>query len=300
MSVFSRPQVALSLTEPDRELLRYAGELGRMFAWQEVHFAHVAPKSDGAAAWDASPLEARMRQEVEQHFGRPTADFRAVYHAAEGARLDQLLNLAAVHSRDLVVMGHRAARSGRRSLARRMAMISPASIWLVPEGSPAKISRILVPTDFSIHSADALKVAVEVGRAANIRELHAVHIFFDPSTIRYDEHVAEVVGQEESAFRKFIADIDTQGIRVEPTLQEGTHPAHAILRVAERHGSDLIVMNTRGRSNAASVLLGSVTSDTMAATHVPLLAVKHFGAHMSLMQALLNHHLWDKDVPKTN
>jgi sulfate permease, SulP family len=300
MKVFTRPQVALSLTEPDRELLRYAGELGRIFAWQEAHFAHVAPKSDGAAAGDPSASEARMRKEVDQHFGRLAADFRAVFHAVEGARLDQLLNLAAVHSRDLVVMGHRRARSGRRSLARRMAMISPASVWLVPEGSPPIVSRILVPTDFSSHSADALKVAVDVARAANIREVQAVHIFFDPSTIRYDEHVAEVVGQEESAFAKFLAEVDTQGVGVEPIIQEGTHPAQDILRVAERYNTDLIIMNTRGRSNAASVLLGSVTSDTMASTHVPLLAVKHFGGRMSLLQALLNHHLWDQDVPKTN
>ena len=31
-----------------------------------------------------------------------------------------------------------------------------------------------------------------------------------------------------------------------------------------------------------------------------VLAVKHFGGRMSLMQALLNHHLWDQDAPKTN
>jgi len=298
-SPFARPQVALSLTDPDRELLRYAGQLARLFAWREVHFSHVQANQDGTV-FDSATWVERMRQEVEQHFGSATAELRSVFHAAEGPRLDQLLNLAAVHSRDLVVMGHRRARSGRRSLARRMAMISPASVWLVPEGSSTRISKILVPTDFSSHSVDALKVAISVAQAANVKSVQAVHIFFDPSTIRYDEHVAEVVGQEQAAFETFVAGVDTQGVAVEPIIQEGTHPAQDILRVAERQGSDLIVMNTRGRSNAASVLLGSVTSDTMAATHIPLLTVKHFGGRMSLMQALLNHHLWDQDVPKTN
>jgi hypothetical protein len=65
-------------------------------------------------------------------------------------------------------------------------------------------------------------------------------------------------------------------------------------------GSDLIVMGTRGRSQAAFVLLGSTTSAMMAATSVPLLAVKHYGSHMSLLEALRNHNLWLGDVPKTN
>ena len=47
---------------------------------------------------------------------------------------------------------------------------------------------------------------------------------------------------------------------------EGTRTAQDILTLADRSGTDLIVMNTRGRSHAAGVLLGSVTSDTMADT----------------------------------
>jgi nucleotide-binding universal stress UspA family protein len=130
--------------------------------------------------------------------------------------------------------------------------------------------------------------------------LTAVHVYFDPSTIRYDEHVHEVLGREEDAFEKFIAGVDTQGIEVEPIFIEGTRTAEDILRTADRFESDLIVMNTRGRSLAASVLLGSTTSETMAATHVPLLAVKHFGSRMTLLEALVNHRIWEQPSPKTS
>jgi hypothetical protein len=58
-------------------------------------------------------------------------------------------------------------------------------------------------------------------------------------------------------------------------------------------------MNTRGRSRAASVLLGSTTSETMADTAVPLLAVKHHGSRMRLLEALLNHRVWERKGPKT-
>jgi nucleotide-binding universal stress UspA family protein len=118
--------------------------------------------------------------------------------------------------------------------------------------------------------------------------------------VRYDEHVREVVGQEEKAFEKFLAGIDTKGVEVNTILIEGTQTAQDILQTAQRLGSDLIVMNTRGRSHAASVLLGSITSATKVATGVPLLAVKHYGSRMTLLEALGNHRIWDQPSPKTS
>lgn len=301
MSAFSRGLVALSLSEPDQGLLRYAALAARTCGWSEVMFAHVvATDHEPAVALDTRPLEDNMRAEVLREFGDAVPPTQTTFEVAFGPRVDQLIRLAVKHRADVILMGHRKLRSGRRSLARRLAMISPCSVWLVPEGSPAQIGNLLVPTDFSSHSADALSVATWLAQSRGLSECRAVHVYFDPSTIRYDEHVAEVLGQEEAAFRRFVASTDTHAVRVEPVFEESTHPAQAILRVAERLGTDLIVMNTRGRSRSAAVFLGSTTSDTMAATSIPLLAVKHFGARMSLFDALLNHRFWEESSPKTN
>jgi nucleotide-binding universal stress UspA family protein len=293
MTAFERPLIALSLTDADQSLLDYAAVLAGSLAWDDILFAHVA-------ADDPQPWRQKLMDEVRRVFGQPQPPRQQSFHAVRGARLDQLLGLAVERQRDLIVLGHRRARSGRRSLARRLAMVAPSSVWLVPEGSAAQITKILVPIDFSNHSADALSVAVGIARALGLKQLRAVHIFFDPSTIRYDEHVEEIRGQEEAAFERFIEPIDRHGVEVEPIFIEGTRTAQDILRLAEHSDTDLIVMNTRGRSQAAGVLLGSVTSDTMAATTVPLLAVKHFGGRMTLREALVNHRIWDQPSPKTN
>ncbi|MEX2137636.1 MAG: universal stress protein [Pirellulales bacterium] len=299
MSPFSKPLITLSLTQPDEGLLHYAARLAEWFQWSDVDFVHVvAPdRSDG---WDPRPWQAKMQAEVERLFGAQTTDRRFSLHAARGSRLDEMLRLSVEHQRDLIVMGHRRMRSGRRSLARRAAMVAPCSVWLAPEGSPPRISNILVPTDFSNHSADALSVAAAIARSAGLDNVQALHVYFDQSSIRFDEHVDEVLGQEEAAFHRWVAGVDTHGVAVEPVFHESAHPPQAILRVAERYQSDLIVMNTRGRSQAASVLLGSTTSDTMAATTIPLLAVKHYGSRMTLLEALLNHRFWEQPTPKTN
>lgn len=300
MAAFSRPLIALSLTDPDDGLLHYSALVARLFQWSDVHFAHVASEDHSTTPWDPQPWQDQLQERFGRLFGQQAAQFRPAFHAVQGPRLDRLLQLAVQHDRDLIVLGHRRMRSGRRSLARRLAMIAPCSVWLVPEGAPPQISGILAPTDFSGPSAESLSIAAEIARAAVLDRCLAVHVYFDPSTVRYDEHVAEVQGQEAAALECFIAGVDTGGIQVEGILEESTHPAEAIVRVAKRFAADLIVMSTRGRSRAASVLLGSTTSETMAATTVPLLAVKHHGSRMSLLQALLNHRFWEEKTPKTN
>jgi sulfate permease, SulP family len=292
MSTFERSLVAVSLTEQDQSLLEYVRLLAGRLAWSDVDFVHVARENH------AQSLE-RLREVARHCCARETIDDSAL-HVLEGPLLDQLLRLSTERQRDLILLGHRRARSGHRAMARRLAMVAPASVWLVPEGASPEITHILAPIDFSDHSADALSVAIAIARANELDRLSALHVYVDPSTIRYDEHIEEVIGEEEAAFEKLLARVDSKGIEVEPIFVEGSRITEEILRTAQQQRCDLIVMNTRGRSRAASVLLGSTTSDTMADTMVPMLAVKHFGSRMSLIEALTNHRIWDQPSPKMN
>ena len=299
MSIFLRPMVALSLSEPDVELLRYASIVAELGPCEVIRFIHViTTDAQAPGASDVEALRQRLEAEVRSHFR--AACSRVILDVVVGPRLDRLLELAIRHEHDVILVGHRRARSGRRSLARRLAMMAPCSVWLVPEGSPIRITNLLVPIDFSDHSADAVSIATEIAAARGLTTCLAIHVFFDSSTVRYDEHLNEIRGREEAAFAELIAQTDCHGVVVEPIFEESTHASQAILRVAQRHEADLIVMNTRGRSRAASVLLGSVTSETMSATSVPLLAVKHFGSRLTLLQALMNHRFWQEHSPKMN
>jgi hypothetical protein len=76
--------------------------------------------------------------------------------------------------------------------------------------------------------------------------------------------------------------------------------AHAIGRVAQRISADLIMMGTRGRSRSAAILLGSVTEATILQTRLPLLAVKHYGARMGLLEALLDRDFLSRGAPRTD
>ena len=296
-----RTLVALAGTVADRPLVSYARLLADLGFARHYHFVHVQTPARIAADQQSDAQLLAMCEELVEELFNPMRSGAAVScHVKTGVRVDSLIEFSVQHHCDLILLGHRASRSGQRSLARRLAMIAPCSVWMVPEGAPAAITSIMAPIDFSDHAADSVETAAAIARAAGLEELSATHVFADPSMIRYDEHIDAIRKNEEESFEHFIAPLNQHGVRVEPTFVEGNNVARTILHRAKRHGTDLLVMNTRGRSRAASILLGSVTSQVMTEAPIAVFAVKHFGAAMNLFQALQQSQFWMRRNPKTN
>jgi hypothetical protein len=89
-------------------------------------------------------------------------------------------------------------------------------------------------------------------------------------------------------FSCFLSRLNLGEIEVKTIWEESPNTAQTIARVAEHAQSDLIVMGTRGRSESAAILLGSETDHTLMESPIPTLAVKHFGPHLGLIEALLD------------
>lgn len=291
--------VALSLTDADASLLQYAALLAKLGLGSHYHFVHVQTSGGTAKTATTADLQMQLDAKVAAHFAECSAPI-CTTQVVTGVRVDSLIDVATRERCDAILLGHRRARSGRRALAQRLAMIAPSSVWLVPEGSPARLQQILAPVDLSEHSADSLSVAASIAKAAPSATLRAMHVYFNESILQYDETAQDLRKHEEGGFEQFLAQANTHDVVVEPLLLEAADPAKAILRVAEESHADLIVMSTRGRSVAASILLGSVTGQVLAQSPSPVLAVKHFGAMMGLFQTLRDSHFWQKKNPKMN
>ena len=140
------------------------------------------------------------------------------------------------------------------------------------------LQRVLIATDFSTASAQALAVARQHCTGANIRLLHvmrpsevaassaagATHTGASPLSSRDMRESAEKKAQE----------------RLEAWAQEGEecaigvgNAAEEIMRQAEEWGADMIVMGTRGRSQIANMLSGSATEWLIRHAHQPVLVV---------------------------
>jgi len=288
MDGFRRLTVGLGRSSADESTIRYAALVSRLYAVEQVCFVHVLPQATAVGPVSAqADVEAEMRSRVAKEMAGLPAQISVRHAVLEGPLTDQLLTFVAQSQTDLLIVGHGSGHSGWRALARRLAMKAPCSVLMVPENAPAHLRHILTPIDFSEHAADTLRVAVSLARASGAA-CTALHVYFNEAVATYEEYDQVLRGQERQSYDAFLAPIDTQGMTVTPLFEEGANIAHAILRTAERDEADLIVMGTRGRSRSAAILLGSVTEQTIVETRIPLLAVKHFGARMGVMQALLD------------
>ena len=137
-------------------------------------------------------------------------------------------------------------------------------------------------------------MATSVSGCRHHAECLTLHVYFNEAAITYEEYDLVLRGQEEQSYRQFVVPIDCCGMRVTPIFEEGPSVVHVIERVAQQYDVDAIVMATRGRSRSSAILLGSVAEEMILATRVPLLVVKHFGARMSVLQALLDRRFWHK------
>jgi nucleotide-binding universal stress UspA family protein len=291
--------VGLTNTDADSGLIRYAAFVAQLGTAREVRFVHVLPEPDDpATAPDHDQVLAKLDAEVRTHFIDVPASVRVACDVLKGPLIDRLLAYAAEQEVELLLVGHRRSHPGRWMLARRLAMKATCSVWLVPEGVPAVLSRILVPIDFSEHAADTLCVATSLARLNGSADCLALHVYFNEARATYAEYDQVLRGKEAQAYQQFIAPINTQGVPVTPLFEEGANVAHVIDRVAAKEGANLIVMATRGRSRSAAILLGSVTEETIIETRIPLLVVKHFGARLGVLQALLDRGFRQKKGPQ--
>jgi nucleotide-binding universal stress UspA family protein len=144
------------------------------------------------------------------------------------------------------------------------------------------LHRILVPTDFSKSSDNALTYAVAFAEkfGAEVYLLHVVQdlALFIPEAIMVAPPLAPPVEQFIAAARealdRAIHGLDRPGLTIHPEVAEGV-PYEEILRLARQRDVDLIVMGTHGHTGLAHVLLGSICEKVVRRAPCPVLTVRH-------------------------
>lgn len=141
---------------------------------------------------------------------------------------------------------------------------------------------ILCPVDLSSASPTVLRWARLFAETyhANVEVLHADWLEYPPYFLpsQTEELVAEA-RKHRAALDKILAKLAQDSLgpiaHRNITILEG-HPIEAILKYAEEHHPDLIVMGSHGRSGVARMRLGSVAENVMRQAAVPTLVVRTF------------------------
>ncbi|PKN37939.1 MAG: universal stress protein [Deltaproteobacteria bacterium HGW-Deltaproteobacteria-2] len=143
--------------------------------------------------------------------------------------------------------------------------------------------RILVPTDFSDYSDEALKQALELAKqySAKVYLLHVAEPIrqcagdycLDESKVKAAENT-EILQAKEKMQKELKKFPEFQEIEVITDIREG-EPVQEILKEQNEKGVDLIVMPSHGKTGFMKRLMGLISEKVMEEAKSSVLLVRH-------------------------
>jgi len=161
------------------------------------------------------------------------------------------------------------------------------------------VNRILVPVDFSDFSPKLCDSAVGIAKKFNA-DILLFHTYFASAiesvpfsdSYTYNSTVVEVLSEVEKNAKARIKELyydirnrleleKIEGIEVDYALSGGTASSE-ILNQCEKYQPDLMIMGSRGETAGTTNLLGSVVSNVLEETSVPVLILSDQGEQVDL------------------
>jgi len=161
------------------------------------------------------------------------------------------------------------------------------------------VNRILVPIDFSDVSPKLCEAATDIAKKFNA-DILLFHTYFVATietvpfsdSYTYNSTVVEILSDVEKnaeakilelskTIKKQLEEEKIEGIEVDVEIAGGTATSE-ILNICKKYQPDLIVMGSRGETAGTSNLLGSVVSNVIEETDVPILLLSDEGEKVDL------------------
>lgn len=144
--------------------------------------------------------------------------------------------------------------------------------------------QLLVPTDGSKLSTDAMERAIQFAKetGARVLALHVMPEYIPPAFAEFpaagqasfaefmkatEETAATVLGAASQAAQ-------AAGVQCETMSVRHTQPYRAIIDVAREKGCDLIFMASHGRRGLSALVLGSETNKVLTHSSIPVLVFR--------------------------
>ncbi len=303
MFPYKRVLVALDLTEMDSVLMKYASYLTKIFEIDTIYFFHVAKSlelpegmaekyPDLIAPTDES-LEKIIREKIELFF-ECESNTEIKIEVREGNAFDRILRWSDIKAIDLMLTGRKSSLKGSGILPGRLAKMAHCSMLFIPEKSTPGFSRIMVPVDFSKSALQALMQAKQLAEKANakliLQNTYTVPSGYHYTGKSYDEFAEIMKEHAKNNALKFLskAELNATSVDIVLSLDDDTQPADKINMAAEDNACDVIVMSSKGRTELANMLLGSVADKILSMkTDIPVLIIKDKKENLGFLEALL-------------
>jgi universal stress protein E len=285
----------VELTPPSKEALRRAiwlaahtdGEL-TIFSALDVS-AHAQAVLQEELNHEPGDLEREACEILERFVEQAKTEGVTVRQKlAFGCPWEQICQQVLEEKHDLVVVGTRdLGQIGRilfGSTGMKLLRNCPCPVWVTRPDPNWDDLNILVPSDFSDISLEALRIAVNGGQLVDTRLhlLHALEGQIGPPAWfgRVQRQIVEqyIVTQREEAKSRLHEQLALTDYR---TLQHGVQvhvvegpPDEAILQAIDDFQIDLVVMGTSARSGLSNLVLGNTAERLISHMKCSVIAVK--------------------------
>lgn len=280
MRTINRMMVALDLSGMDQKLLEYSHQLVKLLDIDKLYFLHVMPDMMLPENKDIEfhklfsskyPVDEKVRDkialDVEEEL-KGVMETSIDINVVEGAPYKKLLQWASLKEVDLVVVGRKMQSQGSGITARRVARHANCHVLFVPEKAAPQLSKIVVPVDFSSHSAVALQTALGIKNkkeqeveviALHVIDLPPVDYLGQPVNNYGFKNVLETSAAE--AYEKMLAKYTIPKEQVQYVTVDNVcaNKALHIHEYAKVNNADMVIIGAEGHSAFNTFLFGSVT-----------------------------------------
>jgi nucleotide-binding universal stress UspA family protein len=144
-----------------------------------------------------------------------------------------------------------------------------------------KVKNILVPTDFSAGSQEAVRYPFDLASSLGAA-LHILHVLENPYApgafmemyAPPPQYLDDIERQAEERLRNSLTREQQERVRVELSTRLGNPASEILDRLDEEPAIDLVVMATHGRGGVARLLLGSVAERIVRSAPCPVLTLR--------------------------
>lgn len=297
--------VCLDQSEVDETLVKFAAFIAKSNQSKKIYFANIIrnlsiPK-DVLSEFPnlinniVEERKSQMKQVVKENLD-PDLKISTSFVVREGQLSKKILKLASEKSADLILVGKKTTINGSGVITQRLARRASCSLLIVPENSTPQVKKILVPSDFSDYSKDALEEAIEIAeKSGGKSEIICQNVFSVPSGYHftgksYEEFSQIMLMHAQVNYKKFIRKIDTKGRKIKShyTRDEDDDPVLDIVSKAQEINADIIIIGAKGRTAATALFIGSLAERLIQVNNkVPLLVTRPKGKNAGIIEYIL-------------
>lgn len=302
MAPFQNLLVSLDLTRMDEVLIRYTSFLVKSLGAEKVRFVHVIQDADAPEEIASlyPELERSLPELIEEELGKkleenfdPDIEVDTEIFVKRGSVSDLVIERAREEKVDLAILGKKTGYRGKGILSGKILRLAHCNVLFVPEAARFGLQKLQVPLDLSEFSRGALTKALEVtdksGGEVECQYVYSLPRQYFPYMQKVEKAEERSKKESQEACDRFIGKSigKRSNVRCVVTHDLEGDVAESIYHRANLNGADLVVVGSKGRTDASSVLLGS-TAEKLAGFEksLPILIVKRKDENTGFLEFL--------------